>query len=376
MKVIFISLLLLLSSLFAVPLAAADANDYSIEAVYVNGIQAEGNLVQVELGSTVSIQVYVEGTGERTDVRLRAWIGGYEYGSVEETSEVFEVEDGVSYKKSLYVDIPEDLDVSSNTYTLHVDIYDSESREEKKYTLYFEQERHDVVIEDVLFSANSVTPGDYVGVKVRLENQGEKDEEDLKITVSIPELGISNRVYMDELLSGDQDDASSAYLVIPSDASGDYAVLVTVDYNNGYSTVSETGYISVEGEMVYDENTFVSISSIGTLVVGEESSYKVQVSNLGDSAKTFYLSVDGLDAEYTPRMTIPAGSSGEFVFTLSAEDVGTEYVFVEVSTDEGLVTQKLLTVDVAEKSSAFVVMSVALAVLVLFGIIWYVIRRE
>lgn len=377
MKVILISLLLLLSSLVALPLAAADASDYSIEAVYVNGIQAEGNLVQVELGSTVAIQVYLQGTGENTDVRLGAWIGGYEYGSVEETSDVFEIEDGVSYKKTLYIDVPEDLDVSSNEYTLHVEVYDSESRETQEYTLYFEQERHDVIIEDVLFSANSIAPGDYFAVKVRVENQGGKDEDDLKVTVSIPELGVSNRVYMDELLSGDQDDAPSVYLVIPSDASGEYEVLVEVEYNNGYSTVSASDYISVEGEMVYDENTFVSISSITDLLVGEERSYKVQVSNLGESAKTFYLDVDGLDAEYTPRMTVPAGSSGEFVFTLTAEDAGTEYVFVEVSTDEGIVTQELFTVDVEEKSSSAVVLvAVVLAIFVFLFVIWYVVRRE
>ncbi|MEK7529451.1 MAG: hypothetical protein AAB570_00860, partial [Patescibacteria group bacterium] len=282
---------------------------------------------------------------------------------------------GVSYKKTLSLEIPEDLDVSNNEYTLHVEVYDSENKESKTYTLYFEQERHDLSIEDILFSANSVAPGDYFGVKVRLENQGEKDEEDIKITVSIPELGISNRVYMDELVSGDQDDASSAYLVIPTDASGEYEVFVEVSYNNDYSTVSERGYISVEGEMVYDENTFVSISSITDLVVGEESSYKVQVSNLGENAKIFYLDVDGLDAEYIERMTVPAGSSGEFTFTLYPEEEGTEYVFVEVSSDEGIVTQELFTVDVTEKSSAFaIVVSIGLAVLVALGIISYLRR--
>lgn len=370
---VFLGIFLLFASVFV----SADTSDYTITSVYVNSMKVtDSNKIQVELGSTAQIQVFVEGTGERDDVRISAWIGGYEYGSVETSTEVFEVEDGVSYKKILYVEVPEDLDVSSNEYTLHIDIYDSTSKESLAYTLYFEEERHDVIVEDILLSANTVAPGDYVGVKVRLENQGYTDEEDVKIIVSIAELGISNAVYMDELLSGDQTDASSVYLVLPSDASGDYELLVTVYYNNGYSTVTESTFLSVEGEMVYDENTFVSISSIPTLTSGEESSYKVQVTNLGESAKTFLLTVDGFDAEYVESITVPAGSSGEFIFTLHPENEGTSYVLVEVSTDEGLVTQELFTVDVETNNSlAFVFVGVLFAILVFAFSIRYFWRK-
>ncbi|MSR86267.1 hypothetical protein EXS74_02635 [Candidatus Woesearchaeota archaeon] len=358
--------------ILAFPFVSADSSDYEMTAVYVNGIQAEGSTVQVELGTNAQIQIYVQGTGETTDVRVRAWLGGYEYGDIEETTEVFKVEDGVSYKEFLYLTIPDDLDVSSNEYTLHVEIYDGEDKESQEYTLYLEQERHEVSVEDILLSSTTVAPGDYFGVKVRLENQGYKDEEDVKVTVSIPELGISNRVYVDELLSGDQADASTAYLVIPSDAAGAYEVLVTVAYNNGYSEVTGTSYIRVEGEQVYDENTFVSVSSITGLTVGETSTYKVQVTNLADSAKTFYLTVDGLNAEYSSPITVPAQSSGQFEFTLSPESAGSDSVFVEITTDEGLVTQKLLSVDVAEQSASWVLLvSVLLAVLVGLGVLFY-----
>lgn len=366
---IIFSILLLLTSVFV----SADSSNYRIDSVYVNGIEVtDSNRMQVELGSTVQVQVYLEGTGESEDVRVSAWIGGYEYDSIDTSSEVFEVEDGVSYKKVLSIDIPEDLDVSEHEYILHVEVYDSSERETEEYTLYIEQERHDIVIEDILLSATSVAPGDYLGVKVRLENQGAKDEEDLKITVSIPELGISSRVYMDELVSGEQESATSAYLVIPSDASGDYEVLVSVEYNNGYSEVSESAYIAVEGEMIYDENTFVSISSMSDLVAGEESSYKVQVTNLADEAKTFSLTVEGLDASYIESIRVPAQSSGEFIFTLYPEEAGTAYVFVEVGSDEGLVTQELYTVTIEDKSSALVVLvSILIAVLVAGFIIIY-----
>ncbi|MDP3728460.1 MAG: hypothetical protein Q8R18_03310 [bacterium] len=367
---------LLLFALFLIPFVHADSSNYNIDSVYVNGIEVNADTkVQVELGSTAQIQVYLEGAGEATDVRVRAWIGGYEYGSIEETSEVFEINNGISYKKILNLKVPEDLDVSSNEYTLHVEVYDSEERENREYVLYFEQERHDVVVEDILFSANTVAPGDYLSVKVRLENQGAKDEENLKITVSIPELGISNRVYMDELASGEQESAQSAYLVIPRDAAGEHEVLVSVSYNNDYSEIIERSFILVSGEQVYDEDTFVSISSITDLVAGEESSYKVQVTNLGENTKLFYLTVEGLNPEYTEKILVAPRSSGEFIFTLEPEEAGASYVFVQVDTDEGMVAQKLFSVDVQEKSSVAVVLVSVVVVLLIAGFVIAYLRR-
>ena len=355
-----------------VPFASADSDAYEIQSVFVNGISAEDAKIQVELGSTMDIQVLLEGTGESTDVRVHAWIGGYAYESIEESTDVFDVENGVSYKKTLSLDIPEDLDVSEHEYTLHVRVYDSTNKEEKSYTLYFEQEEHDIVVEDIFLSSSTIASGDYLAVNARLENQGEQDEENLKITVSIPLLGVSQRVYMDTLFSGDQDDSPTVYLLIPQNVAGDYEVLMHVAYNNGYSEVSESSFLTIAGEMVYDENTFVSISRIDDLVAGEESSYKVQVTNLADSTKTFTLDVDGLDAEYVESITVPAESSGEFIFTLHPEDVGSHSVFVSVHTDEGLVTEKLLTVSVEERSAQWTLyLALLLAVLVVVGILSY-----
>lgn len=370
-----IFIIIVFLSLFVVHNASAGSSNYAIDAVYINGIQAQGSTVDVQLGTNAQIQVYLEGTGDPTDVRVGAWLGGYEYGSVEETTDVFTVENAISYKKTLYLAIPDDLDVSSNQYTLHVEVYDGQEKEDKEYTLYIEQERHDVSIEDILLSSTTVAPGDYLGVQVRLNNQGYKDENDVKITVSIPDLGISQRVYMDELLSGDQSNAPTAYLTIPSDAAGDHEVLVTVDYSNGYSEITGISYIRVEGELVYDENTFVSVSSIGDLTVGETTEYKVQVTNLAESTKTFTLKVDGLHADYTPQITVPAHSSGEFTFTLTPDTIGSASVFIQVSTNEGLVTEKLMNVTVVEKTSTwFFVLGIFLAVLVVVGIVIYLRR--
>ena len=109
-----------------VPAVNADSDNYEITKVYINGISpSSGQMVQVERGDTAQITVHLEGTGDTTDVKIKTWIGGYEFDTIEEYTETFDVENGVSYRKTLYLEIPEDLDVSSNEYTLHVEVYDS-----------------------------------------------------------------------------------------------------------------------------------------------------------------------------------------------------------------------------------------------------------
>ena len=369
--------MLLLVSL--VPTVSADSSNYEISKVYIDGIKGtDSNKIQVELDSTVTLKVYIEGTGETTDVTLKGWIGGYEHGSIEVYSETFDVEDGVNYVETLYLEIPEDLDASGDEFTLYVELYDSDDRVKEEFTLYIEQERHDVVVEEILTSSSTVSPGDYVGVKVRLENQGETDEEDLRVTVSIPDLGISSVVYLDELVSGDQDETSTLYLTIPADATtGSYDLEVNVEYNDGYSEASDRTYLRVDGDAVeYDDDTLVSVSSVSSMEVGEEKTYTVQVTNLGESTQTYYLTVEGLNASYTEEISVSAGSSGAMYFTLTAEDAGIESVVVSLSSDEGQVVQEVYSVNVEEAGMTGWVILIVFLVLVAVGLVFYGYSKE
>tara|TARA_Y100000310_G_C20682345_1_gene816715 strand:+ start:2372 stop:3511 length:1140 start_codon:yes stop_codon:yes gene_type:complete len=374
MKKLLTFLILLL---LAIPVVYADSDNYEITKVYVNGIQVEdNNKVQVEIDSTAQIIVFLEGTGITTDVKISAWIGGYEYDDVIIYSDVFDVEDGVSYKEYLYLDIPSDLDLDENEYTLHVDIFDSKNKESLTYTLFFEADRHKVLVEDIILSEDTVSADDYLGVKVRLSNEGETDEENLKVTVSINELGISNRVYLDELLSGDQGEASTVYLTIPEDASdGTYEVSVNVEYNNGYSETYDATYLRVDGtSTVYDENVIVSLESVKSLEVGLEEDFKVQVTNLDEDTKTFYLYVeaDGMELDYTESVTVSAGSSAELSFTLTPKESGYQSVLVKITSDDGAVSEEVYNTKVEEASNALaIVLSVILLFLVLVLILLY-----
>jgi hypothetical protein len=359
--------LILFIMIICLPLVIAESSDYEIEKVYVNGMNVEDNLVQVELGNKAQVEVFVKGTGNAKDVRVSAWIGGYQYGGIEEISEMFEVEDDVLYRKILILDIPEDLDVSNNEYTLHVEVYDDNDREEEEYTLFFEQEEHKIKVEDVILSSTSVGPGEYLGVKVRLANYGENDEEDIRVIASVPELGINNRVYLGELSYGEQEDVSTIYLTIPNNARGDYAVEIIVEYGNSKSY--GVAYLNVLGEARFDENVFVSISNVKDLVVNEEKIFKVQITNLASVGKEFSLEVSGIEASVGGEIYVPSGETGEMSFVLEPSEAGMENVLVVVESNDGIY-QEMFNVKVEEEKSYFgIVLSLVAVVIVVVGIV-------
>jgi hypothetical protein len=262
----FVALMLLMVALTAlVPAVMAEAEEdaydtssnYEITNVGVNG-QSNDNVVYVERGDYLPVEVYFTGTGETTDVNIRVWLGGYEYEDVSVTSAMFDVEDGVSYKKTLYLELPEDMD-AEQVYTLYVEIYDDTESEMWTSEIMVSREYHLLDIQDIL--VEDAEAGDYTSVTVRLENMGDHKEEDIKVTVSVPELDVEVSEYLDELTQDeidneDEEDSGEVTLTfqIPEDAeSGDYDVDVLVTYNRGYDTVEETSSIFVEAVEVEEE---------------------------------------------------------------------------------------------------------------------------
>ncbi len=243
--------------LLAVP-AMADSDNYEFDYVYINGINLDDATVYVERGENVEVYAYFTGYGETSDVNVKAWIGGYEYDTVQTTSEMFDVEDGVSYRQKLTLELPEDLNAEQE-YTLYVEIYDDVDSETYTASLLVSKDRHLLSIIDVL--TEDVEAGDYTTVTVRLEDMGDKKEEDIKVTVSVPELDIEKSTFLDELTSDEIDnedeesseDVSLTFQVPECTEAGDYEMTVSVLYNSGYDTLEESKTLTVEGDACEEE---------------------------------------------------------------------------------------------------------------------------
>ncbi|MFH1971875.1 MAG: hypothetical protein ABIJ18_00170 [archaeon] len=237
----------------ATPVLAAESSNYDFDYFAVADINADNGTIYVERGDNVPVTVYFYGTGNTTDVNLKVWIGGYEYDYTHTASEMFDVEDGVWYRKVLNLQLPDDMN-AEDEYTLYLEMYDDDDYIREEATIMVSKTRHDVRIQDVIVD-NSTEAGDYTSVTVRLENMGDKKEEDLRVQISSEDLGIEVATYLDELTNNEIDnedeeesgDVSLNFKVDNEALTGAYDLEVTVTYNNGYSTVSETAVLNVNG---------------------------------------------------------------------------------------------------------------------------------
>jgi hypothetical protein len=212
--------------------------------------EGQTNRLSIESGDEFDVQVWFDSSAEESNLRVDAQITGYEHDDdyeIRDKTSLFDVEANATYKKTLSLRLPSDVDTDS--YKLRVSVYDRNSDElVQNYNLLLDRPRHSVTIEDVVFyPEGTVTAGNMLLSTVRLENLGQKDEDDVKVRVSIPELGLSATDYIEEIDNDDEEETEEMFMRIPaSAAAGEYTVNVVVDYNDGYDTVSDSYTISVE----------------------------------------------------------------------------------------------------------------------------------
>jgi len=392
--------------LFFISIVAVTAADYQIGQVSVDDVNIlqNGNAVFMERGQIAAVEVWLSGVNNSgsssvDNVRVRAWIGGYEYGDLTATSEIFEVEPGVDYKKVLNLDIPEDID-ASKTYTLHVEVFDDVDSVENVYNMRVQEARHSIQIQDVLFTPNDLTveAGKNLFATIRIKNIGDKKEEDIKVKLSVSQLGLSTRTYVDELIAhevdntNEEDSASSneLYLRIPENTkAGNYDVVVQVEFNNGHSVTEQSFVLNVLGAVPKIEPTaMVTIdTSTRQIAQGSSSIYKLSFANLEDKQKSYTLEVSGAESWATvssdPAVinVNPDSTSDAYVYLAVNKDAapGLHMLTIKIKSGDEVVKEVNLGADVAleKKTSAWdvikkailVIFIILLVILIIIGMI-------
>ncbi len=372
LSAVFLFLAVLLAGISVVA-----ASDYEIDSVQVDDVIAVsgGDAVFVERGQDAVIEVYLSGNASVDNVKVKAYLGGYEYDDVEASTETFAVESGVDYRKVLRLSIPNDLEASDD-YTLRVRVFDDDNEVDESFTLRIKEARHSLNIQDVMVRPDAeIDAGKSLFVTVRVENLGAKKEEDIKVVASIPDLGVSAREYIDELTAAedpneDEEDSLSSkeiLLRIPEGAkTGDYDLNVRVEYNRGHSVVTQTETVHVNG--VADDaavvaekkaETVVSIDSTSkTVAQGSDVSFKLTLANLGSDPVLYSLEVAGeqlfADARVEPGfVTVQPDSTAEFLVGLKAKADASEgrHSFVlKVKSGNAVVQELSVSADVTKKT--------------------------
>ncbi len=379
-KAIGLLVLCLISLLALSGIASALPVDFTVEVEGTELSETAVNSLSIERDTEISVRVEIESTANLEDVEIEAFISGYEYNDrerISDTTHIFDMENATTYVKKLTLSLPYRVD--EDAYKLRVIATDRNSDEKiKNYKLKIDVPRHSLTVDDVIFS-----PEGYVGAgkalltTVRVSNRGQKSEDGIKVSVAIPELGISASDYIDEVEeegSGNDDEVTSEelYLRIPvCTKPGTYSVVVEVKYDEGFETITKKSNIEVledgackagtaagEGAEGVPQ-TIINIGSVSQeLTAGTGgATYPITVTNGGASSRTYTITTAGLSdwatSAITPTNTIVLGK-GEtqtiytYVSAVSGTQAGQRMFSVAISSGDKVLKQIPLTANVVK----------------------------
>jgi uncharacterized membrane protein len=345
------------------------------------------NTLSLERGQEYEVRVRFTPTFDIKNAEVRVFISGYEFSDVqdiEDRTSVFDASSNVTYVKKLHITIPDEVDKDS--YKLRVIISDRFADElSAVYNLQIDVPRNALKVDDVIFSpSNAVRAGSALLTTVRVENKGEKDQNDVKVTVNIPGLGVSGSSYIDNVDNNDEEEETEEiFLRVPKCAkAGQYDVIVDVEFSQRHRKISEKRTITVLEDNTCSENSQPQSSitlgnQMQNVASGQTAIFPITVTNAGKTSKTFTVtmpSTDWAEVTITPTsmLVVPAGQTQTvFVNVQVGEDTpsGAHSLVATVSSGENRQELTLTTTVAGKQSGAKNVFEVILIVLVVLLVV-------
>lgn len=314
-KNIILTVLVVVAMIFQSGLILAAAPGVTINNVKIDGevvASSGGETISILRGNSLDIKVKLSGVVNQLDsdaVRITATIEGYDSKrSLEAKTDLFDVKSGVTYYKSLTLDVPSDLalldskDNEITGYKLRIIVSDrwSSNVMESTYDIKFDSERHSLNVKDIVMSPeNMVRAGNYLTLSARLSNTGTYDQKNVKVEFSIPELGLKEVRYVDKVESSDQVSTDEVFVMIPEYAKNkEYDVTVRTYYNREEESSSLTEKIAILGGTQTEEGSQASVVTMVEnveIIQGKTVTIPALIQNKDSNLKTFVVSVAGAD---------------------------------------------------------------------------------
>ena len=362
----------LLAIMLVAMAGAAFALPLTIDEVKVDGTsldEDQNNRLSIDRDESFKVKVTLTATADRDNIVGQVFITGYEHEADEPIWDMvgpFDIEADTVYTKTFTLSLPEDVDEDS--YKLRVMLSDRNSDEVfQNYNLKIDEQRHSLKITDViLYPENSITAGSALLTTVRVENFGQRDEDDVRVEVSIPALGKTVTDYIDEVESNEQEETEELYIRIPRETeAGDYEMIVTVDYNDLRDTVEKSVVVHVDSDETYvatqqPVTTITVGSELENVNQGESVIFPVTITNSGNTDTAYTVAVAGASdwatVKISPTSTqiVKAGESNSFYLSIGVNkdaSEGTHVFTATVSTADGEVEQIALTANVIKSGS-------------------------
>lgn len=344
-KNIFVVMVALITVVMISAMASATV-PIVIDDVIVNDVtlsHALTNDLDVNRGEAMNIEVHVHSTGNIEDARFEVSLDGYRYDKYERglLEDVKHIDLPENRTRVYRFTLKAPVKIGTEAYDLRVDISDKKgSAVEALYPISFGalNDEDAIVIKEFTVSPSSVVEaGRPLSFKVKVKNYGDSKLDDVSVKVSIPELGIVDDEYIDDINAEESETFEELLLRIPRCADpGTYTAQAIVEFDE-YESVMQTMVITVlkggacEVAATATQpkgKTVVTIPENQEVVMGTTGGvYPVMISNLGSSAKTYTLTASGVDAWGTVRFD-PAA-----VVVVQPESVKTVYMYVAAKED-------------------------------------------
>jgi len=364
-KTTMVVMVVLIAAIMASAFASAAVVPLEVSYVEINGDKYYDDNVAIadkfERGEELDITVKVVALADVENAQVEAYISGYRYSQYErslvsDVSKTFDLEANTSDKLHFKLQIPLKMDKKDTKLRIRVSNENDESFE-KVYQLRIRgvDESNAIQIKDFTVSpSNVVEAGRPLSFKVKVKNYGDDDLDDVSVRVSIPALGIWDDETLDEIRADEAETFEELLLRIPKCAEpGTYEAVATVKFDE-YEETSESMVITVlEGgvcEAVAAEKpqvrTVVTVPESQEVMIGTSGAvYPIMISNLGSEARTYAITVSGVDAWGTVRLD-PAA-----VVVVQPESVKTVYMYVAAKEDAQPGAQVFkVTIDSGEES--------------------------
>jgi len=336
MKAVNVILLAMLIIIAMAGVASAAPMPVVIDEVQVDDVALSPDhttRLDVERGQTVEVEVLVTATEDVDDVEAEVFLSGFEYNSWERAGDIVgpkNLDANTQYKLEFKIPISDEFE--EDDYKLRVLLTNRNNEEViQNYNLKIDVPRHKVRIDDVVFyPENSVKAGSALLATVRIENKGEMQEDDVRVKMTIPNLGVSATEYINEIEDeDDEEETEELFLRIPQCAEpGLYDVEVTVSFSENHFSEKITKTIQVtENPLCAKEDdapkTTITIGSqMESFEQGGSAIYPITITNSGRESKSYTVTVDAqdwADVRMSPSSTIVLGSG----------KTQTMYVFVD-----------------------------------------------
>ena len=355
----------------------SDDLDLILEEISVNNIEAKDvDTLQVLNGETLNFDLRFVAAESVTDARILIMIDGYEHTNLLTSTDIFDAVKGKTYVKSLSIALPSDM-TNERDYVVRVIGANGVSGiSYKELDLFVDTQRERVdVLDLVMTPSNGVEAGQNLIANVRLKNMGQQDQDSVKVTISVPALGMSESSYVSNLNERSIMTSDDMLLFVPETAvAGTYETIVTLTYNDGYTESSEKYSLNVlAAREVAEDNLLVSFKNNVDLSVG--STIEVVVAN--PNSKSMPISLVPVEnawsnVEVSPTLAmVQGGASTTFVVTVSPKNgaQGEKDIALVVKEGSNTVNEFVINGFVSESDSDIDWLNVGLVVLLIIAIV-------